>query len=106
MTMQPQRDTAPRVEERCWGLPEDVSLLWRSWDEEVIVFNRASGQTHLLDALSAEVLKQLERHPASLDELRSHFAGRYGVESEKLGERLAEICRTFDQVGLAELVDR
>ena len=102
MTIDPQHETAPEAEDRRWGLPEDVGLLWKSWDEEVIVFNQASGQTHLLDALSAEVLRELEQRPVTVVDLVTLFADRYGLNSEELGDRLTTICRRFDELGLAE----
>jgi len=39
--------------QQVWPLPEGVEPLWRSWDDEVVVYNVASQQTHLLDAFSA-----------------------------------------------------
>jgi hypothetical protein len=58
----------------------------------------------LLDALSAETLRELETHPRTLAELVDLFADRYGLDSEELGDRLAGICHQFDQLGLAEPV--
>ena len=86
-----------------WRLPEGVSLLWQSWDEdEVVVFNRASGQTHLLDAFSAAVLRQIEAAPATFPDLRRHFATGLALEESMLHDRLTAVCARFDQLGLAE----
>ena len=85
-----------------WRLPEGVQLLWQTWDDEVIVFNTASGQTHLLDALSATALRDLERGPRTLAQLAGAMAGRFDLEPEILSNRLVEICARFDQLGLAE----
>jgi PqqD family protein of HPr-rel-A system len=86
-----------------WRLPQGVSLLWQAWDEdEVIVFNRASGQTHLLDAFSAAVLRQIEASPSTIPELRRYFAIGFGLDDAALSERLDGVCRRFDQLGLAE----
>jgi PqqD family protein of HPr-rel-A system len=104
MTIDPRHEAAPEARDRRWGLPENVGLLWKSWDEEVIVFNQASGQTHLLDALSAEVLRELEQHPRTMADLATLFANRYELDSEELGDRLTGICRRFDELGLAEPV--
>ena len=89
--------------EAIWRLPKGVSLLWQWWDEdEVIVFNRASGQTHLVDAFSAAVLRQIEAFPSTTLELRRYFAIRFGLNEAALSERLDAVCRRFDQLGLAE----
>jgi PqqD family protein of HPr-rel-A system len=86
-----------------WRLPEGVSLLWQSWNEdELIVFNRASGQTHLLDAFSAAVLQRIEVSPSTTLELRRYFAIGFGLDEDVLSQRLDAVCRRFDQLGLAE----
>jgi PqqD family protein of HPr-rel-A system len=97
--------TIPSVEGAAdvWRLPAGASLLWQSWDEdEVIVFNRASGQTHLLDALSAVVLRRIEAAPVAMPELQRSLAADLGLEESVLSDRLREVCRLFDQLGLAE----
>lgn len=86
-----------------WRLPEGASLLWQSWDEdEVIVFNRASGQTHLLDAFSAAVLRQIEAAPTTLPDLRRYFATGFALDESALSDRLSAVCQRFEQLGLAE----
>jgi PqqD family protein of HPr-rel-A system len=95
----PARDSAGEI----WRLPTGVSLLWQSWDEdEVIVFNRASGQTHLLDAFSAAVLRRIEACPGTIAELQRYFALGFALDEEIVSERLDAVCRRFDQLGLAE----
>jgi PqqD family protein of HPr-rel-A system len=95
----PSRDGAGAI----WRLPKSVSLLWQSWDQdEVIVFNRASGQTHLLDAFSAAVLRQIEAAPMTIPDLRRHFATGFALDESLLHDRLSAVCARFDQLGLAE----
>ena len=65
-----------------WRLPAGVSLLWQSWDEdEVIVFNRGSGQTHLLDAFSAAVLRRIEASPTTTADLAAFL--RDGIRARR-----------------------
>jgi PqqD family protein of HPr-rel-A system len=86
-----------------WHLPKGVSLVWQSWDEdEIIVFNRASGQTHLLDAFSAAVLQQIEKCPRTIFDLRRHFVTGFDLDEDVLSDRLDVVCQRFDQLGLAE----
>jgi PqqD family protein of HPr-rel-A system len=94
-----ERDRAAAI----WCLPAEVSLLWQCWDEEeVIVFNRASGQTHLLDAFSAAVLRRIEASPATTSDLARFFATRFELDERMLSERVAGVCARFDELGLAE----
>jgi PqqD family protein of HPr-rel-A system len=94
-----ERDRAAEI----WCLPAEVSLLWQCWDEEeVIVFNRASGLTHLLDAFSAAVLRRIEATPATTSDLARFFATGFELDERVLSERVDAVCARFDQLGLAE----
>jgi PqqD family protein of HPr-rel-A system len=86
-----------------WRLPAGVSLLWHAFDEdEVIVFNRGSGQTHLLDAFSAAVLRRIEARPATAPDLARFFATGFELDENVLIARIDAVCARFDQLGLAE----
>ncbi len=97
----PEIGAEKALEER-WCVPADVELIWQSWDDEVIVYNTASGQTHLLDALSGAVLKEIENRPGTIPQLAKRLSGKLGLDSRALLDRLAEICNHFDNLGLAE----
>jgi PqqD family protein of HPr-rel-A system len=88
---------------KIWRLPAGVSLLWQSWGEdEVIVFNRASGQTHLVDAFSAAVLRRIEAAPTTTADLAGRFATGFALDASVLIHRVDAACARFDQLGLAE----
>lgn len=88
-----------------WRLCDAVTLLWRSWDDEFVVFNVAANQTHLLDAFSAAVLKQLEASPKTLEILTGHFAAELGVGPAQVSPRLEEAGSRFAELGLIERLD-
>lgn len=87
-----------------WQTPQETALLWRHWDgeAEVIVFNSQSGETHLLDALSAAALSAIESAPATVDGLADRLAGQFALDPQALERRLRQICADFDQLGLIE----
>jgi len=88
-----------------WHLCEGVGLLWRSWDDEFVVFNTSSNQTHLLDAFSAAVLKEFEAAPRTLEGLTDRFTEELGAEPGQFSERLEEACGRFAELGLIERQD-
>ncbi len=88
--------------QQVWRLPEGVRLLWRSWDDEVIVYNVASQQTHLLDAFSAAALREIEAAPKTAEALGRCLAEALDTDRGELSARLAEICARFVELGLAE----
>ena len=71
-----------------WSLPAGVTLLWQAWDDdETIVYNRASGQTHLIDAFSAELLREFESKPRSIDEISLRLATELELNIEAVKQR-------------------
>lgn len=57
------------VESVTYALRPGVSLSWREWPPHVLVFDSASGNTHLLDQPSAAVLRAIESGPATTSAL-------------------------------------
>jgi PqqD family protein of HPr-rel-A system len=85
-----------------WKVPR---LIWKSWDEEVVVFNLASGHTHFLNPVAAQALKILEQRPLSADELSQHLASANGLPSDKqLIEHVNNLLSKLDEIGLIEPV--
>lgn len=75
----------------------------RCWDEECVLFDPASGDTHLLSHSGAEILMQLQHGPASVIEL----VGMLGIEAatdgtSKLHSQLQSMLDNFMQLALVE----
>lgn len=86
-----------------WRVQDSSSLCWRAWDEERVVFHPASGDTHLLDPFTAEVLRALEDCPATASELTRLFAPACdGVDEFALRERIQNLLARFHDLGLIE----
>jgi PqqD family protein of HPr-rel-A system len=43
---------------------------WRHWEDEVVVYDDRSGDTHRLGGLNAAVFLALQREPATVEQLR------------------------------------
>jgi PqqD family protein of HPr-rel-A system len=83
-----------------WKVPR---LIWKSWGEEVLVFNLASGHTHFLNPVAAQALKILEQKPLSADELSQRLASLEGLASdEQLIEHVKKLLSKLDEMGLIE----
>jgi PqqD family protein of HPr-rel-A system len=95
----PSPDAAPPR----WALNQSASLSWQSFDDEFIVFNATSGDTHLLNRISAEALRCLAEYPATGAELSQRVAERLGLpDSEDTRRQIAELLGRFDELGLVE----
>ena len=88
-----------------WRAPSGSRLHWRSWDDEFVVYDSASGDTHLLDSVPAETLKILERQSANLSELVDMVAASLTIEADsELSTYLDELLSQFEKLGLVEQV--
>ena len=83
-------------------MPEGLELSWRQLGDETLVYNQLSGKTHLLDALSAWVLSQLEAAPASEDSLIAGLLETIDLEKDLAVRRLSEILGNLEAQGLVE----
>lgn len=87
-----------------WTAGRTHSLLWHSWDEdELLVYHSGSGDTHLLNAVAAEVLRQLERSPLEASELTPHVARALGhPPNSELRSYIDQLLDYLDSLGLVE----
>ena len=49
-----------------WRALSPYALAWREWDDDVVLYNDATGSTHQLGPLGADVLLTLLRHPSGM----------------------------------------
>lgn len=85
-----------------WTLSPTVRLLRRRFGNETIVYNEASGQTHLFDPLTDWLLHQVELGPVSEPDLVDRAMAETGAEREITAQRVKQILAAFDLEGLAE----
>src|SRR5262249_9723902 len=88
-----------------WKASPEAQLLWRQWDGEYVVYNPASGDTHLLNPVAAAALQCLEQSPTSLAQLTEWVASELDLESEpELRQHLEKLLTQFEELGLIEVV--
>ncbi len=88
-----------------WGITKGCNLLWRGWDGEQVVYNTGSGDTHLLDWLSAETLKKLESAPASQHDLELWIVSLSEANSLKdPADYIGNLLKILSSEGLIEPV--
>lgn len=84
---------------KLWTVPREIQLEWRTWNDESVVFNRASGDTHLLDSVAAQVLRRLESRPTSIEELCEHVESSSDVDHD-LSLHIETLVHKLDELGL------
>jgi PqqD family protein of HPr-rel-A system len=87
-----------------WRVVPAFELHWRCWDDEYIVFNSGSGDTHLFDKDSAEVLQLLEQSPFTEQQLINKiFSSPPGESDEEELQYLKQLLINLHQLGLIEI---
>lgn len=87
-----------------WRFNRECRVLWRCSDDECIVYNASSSQTHYLNELGAEALRQLEHRSFNVRELIEHFSTQYEVfssDAEAL-RYVRKLLSDLDDLGLIE----
>lgn len=81
-----------------------VQLYWASWDDDYVVFDETSGQTHQLDAVRAYVLDLLVESPRPISYLAGVLSQSASVPSSDAAELIQVVIKDFETVGLVEAI--
>lgn len=79
------------------------SFLWASWGDEFVIFNEASGQTHLLDPLKAYILDTLTDGPLDVISLTPLLSEAMVVPGEINLQELIDAA--LEQLEKSQLVE-
>ena len=87
-----------------WRLISDQALQLRCWDDEFVVYNNLSGDTHLLGSAAAQVLLKLQQAPSDAVSLAESLASLLQVEimDESLAPQIANLLADLDALALIE----
>jgi PqqD family protein of HPr-rel-A system len=78
-------------------------LVWKSWDEELyVVYDAASGDTHVLDRMAGESVRQLQAAVMTSDQLAFRVGQALGVEVKSLSRPIADLIARLDRLGLID----
>lgn len=84
-----------------WYCPCYDQFRVREWEEESFLFNPASGDTHLLNSLSMEILSLLQQNSLNADALLNRLSDAFAsIDSSLNRDHLIEYLRQFEDMGL------
>lgn len=87
-----------------WSVPRGA-LHWRTWGDDIIVYNEASGDTHLLRPVDAAVLERLQQGPARIPQLVAHVVEALRIEeSDELYFYVDDLLTKLENLALVEKV--
>ncbi|NIP86632.1 MAG: HPr-rel-A system PqqD family peptide chaperone [Planctomycetales bacterium] len=86
-----------------WQVPAGVTLTWKQWNDDFLVFNPHTGDTHLLDFVAAAGVQCFEQEALDEEALRDRLASRLEVEPDpELSTYAAQLITHLDHLGLIE----
>jgi len=89
-----------------WIIARPCDLRWRAWDDQLLVFDAASGDTHLLNRVAGEALRCLEQ-PADAARLAQRVAASVGVSPDGgFLDQMADLLDELAELGLICAVPR
>jgi PqqD family protein of HPr-rel-A system len=87
-----------------WRVSTTAQLPMRNWDGDYVVYNPLSGNTHILDIVTGEVLKVIAAGPARASSLCRRVADFLELppDDDNLSGHVGEILGVLDDLGLIE----
>ena len=86
-----------------WRIIDGGALQFRCWDDEWVVYNTLTGDAHLLEAATVEILLALQRNPSDMLSLARFLADSWQCEMNE--DFLEEIDRTLSDMRALSLVE-
>ena len=84
-----------------WNAIPAPDLYLRSWDDETVVYNGLSGDTHLISAAAADILAELRRGPMDQASLLSSMAALWETQPDpELDAGIGQLLAELDTLGL------
>jgi len=73
-------------------------------EDESVIYNDCSGETHLLSAIAVNLLQKLEQAPANLSSITTFIAQAWEFESEEeLQKTVEDLLAELDALWLIEV---
>ena len=88
-----------------WHCIAGDKLLWEHWDEESLLYDCRSGQTHSLTPLAVEVVLLLQTGEFSLEEITGKLSNMFsGIQLP--ANEIHDLLDHFEALGLIEACQR
>lgn len=86
-----------------WRVVPGQSLAFREWDDEVVLFNDLSGNTHLLEGAALDVLHALQDQPGDAAALAQRLAPHFDLDDgDDLSVVVKELIDVLSRLDLVE----
>ncbi len=89
--------------EELWCAGPDENLIWAEWGGDCVVFHRPSGLTHLVNASTAVLLREVLSTPRTIAEAAARLAESQGaVPAPDYADDVGGLMERLEFLGLVE----
>ena len=74
------------MDKRTWRAVPGQALHHHGWDDEFVVYNNLSGETHLLDGGAMQLLRAVADAPGDTAALAARLAAALGLDQQEVDE--------------------
>jgi PqqD family protein of HPr-rel-A system len=85
-----------------WRVVPGQSLAFREWDQEAVLYNDLSGNTHLIDGLGIDLLLALRAGPADAATLAARLAAHVDADAGELTTVIEDMLAALAGLDLVE----
>jgi PqqD family protein of HPr-rel-A system len=83
-----------------WQSVKAIEMSMAQWDDDTIVYNPLSGETHQLNLMAIDALSFLQQ-PATLQSLADHICLLYQTpNTAEINQQMLQLIEQFDNIGL------
>jgi PqqD family protein of HPr-rel-A system len=87
-----------------WSMHADDTLCWESWGNQHAIFDKLSGETHLLPELTARVLRKISERACTARQLAEALCEETNDSCEE--HFVMDITRLLQQLQVVGLVEK
>lgn len=89
-----------------WTATASYPLRWHTWgDGRYVVYHSGSGDTHMLNEVAAEVLRQLDGQAVAVPDVTVRVAAALEADSAMLAPHIDQLVPYLEDLGLIEPTD-
>jgi PqqD family protein of HPr-rel-A system len=94
------------VEDYVVNFPKESLVCCRFWEDECVVYNQATGETHLIDGIGAEVFKLISEKTATRTQLLQniHSVFEWEIDFDVEGF-LDNLILQYQKLGLLDVME-
>jgi PqqD family protein of HPr-rel-A system len=86
--------------------PKSASVYCRFWDEECVIYNQLTGETHIVDGMGAEIFKLISEKKTTRTQLLENIYKVFELEIDFDAEGfLDNLLMEYQKLGLLDVME-